>query len=281
MMKRHLPVIAVMALAPFAFGDEPSPRQLVAKANQAFADGNFEAALEGYNKADVYMPESPEVAYNQALAHYKLGDYVAARIHFNRALATRDLELEADVKYNLGNVAYASALEKLSSPQEAIDLLKKGIGHYRDALELDPDDQDAKANIQAAQLLIKDLLDKLKQQQEQQQQQQGDQNNQNQQQQDQQQQEQQQQQGQQGDQQQQQDPGQGQEQQQDQQQQESGQQDAKQQQSDQQQQQVEARKMTQEEAERLLQAVRDKEMRRREERARRMQARRSPVVKDW
>jgi Ca-activated chloride channel family protein len=282
MKKWHPPLIAVTALATVAPADEPSPRQLVANANQAFAEGNFEAALEGYNKADVYIPESPEVSYNQALAHYKLGDYVAARNHFNRALATRDLEFESDVKYNLGNVAYASALEKLSSPQEAIDLLKRGIGHYRDALELDPDDQDAKANIQAAQLLIKDLLDKLKQQQEQQQQQQqqGDQNNQDQQQHDQQEQEQQQQQGQQGDQQQQ-DPSQGQQQQQEQQQQEGGQRDAQQRESDQQQQQVEAREMTQEEAERLLQAVRDKEKRRREDRARRMQARRSPVVKDW
>ena len=269
--------VLVVALATAATADQPGPRQLVANANRAFAEGDYETALQGYNKADVSMPESPRVAYNQALAHYKLGDYVAARNHFNRALATRDLKLEADVKYNLGNVAYASALEKLSSPQEAIDLLKRAIGHYRDALELDPDDQDAKANIQMAQLLIKDLLDKLKQQQEQQKQQQQDQ--QQQQQCDQENQDQQQQDGQQGQQEQEQQQQTEQQQQPD--QQPPDQQQQADQQREQQQQQVEAREMTPEEAERLLQAVRDKEKQRREERARRMRARRMPVVKDW
>ena len=281
MIRWMVGLLIVSCLAPVAVADEPDPRKAVADANRAFAAGEYEAALSGYGQAEVSMPESPEVAYNQAVAHYKLGDYIAARNYFNRALATRDPGLEAHAKYNLGNVAYASALEKMSSLQEAIDLLKQSIGHYRDALELAPQDEDAQANIQMAQLLIKDLLDKLKQQQEQQQQE----NQNNQDQQDQQQQDQQQQ-DQEGDQdQQEQDQQQGeQDQQQGDEKQQQGEPDQQEQQEadeEQEQQQAPAREMTRQEAERLLQAVRDKERRRREEKARRRQTRRVPVPRDW
>jgi len=243
-------------------------------------------ALADYGQAEVALPESPEVAYNQGLAYYQTGDYAAAKNYLNRALLTRNLNLEAGVKYNLGNVAYASALEKMSDLQEAIELLKQAISHYRDGLELNPDDEDAQANIQTAQLLIKDLLDKLKQQQEkqQQQQQQGDQSQQDQQQQDQSPQ----QQGQQGQQEQKDEQQQG-----DQEEQPEGEQKSPEQQGQQDQQPqesqadeqgaqtVEAQEMTREEADRLLQSVRDKERQRQEEQARRMRVHRAPVQKDW
>lgn len=258
----------MMGLGSLSDAEEPDARQLVAKANQAFEAGEYDQALAGYREAELSAPESPEVAYNQAIAQYKLGDFPAARSFFNRALATRDLGLEAGVKYNLGNVAYSLALEKMSKLQEALDLLKQAIGHYRDALELAPDDEDAKANIHMAQLLIKDLLDKLQQQQEPQPQQ-----------------------GDSGDQDQQQDPQQdgqqpqNQEEEQDQtqdgQQQQQGAQAQQQQQDASEQRQASIREMTQEEADRLLQAVRDKERRRREERARRLRAPRAKVLKDW
>ncbi|MEE9294913.1 MAG: tetratricopeptide repeat protein [Phycisphaerae bacterium] len=251
---------------------------LVERANGLFADGDYTSALEAYREAEVMQPESPELAYNQGAAYYKLGDYSSAGDAFNRALLTRDLRLEAKIKYNLGDVAYASALEKESDLQEAIDLLKKAIGRYRDAIELDAQDADARANIESAQLMIKDLLDKQQQQQEQQQQ---DQQQQDQQQESDQQQDQQSQ----GDQQDQQEREQSQEQQED-----GDQQDQRQagEESSEQQQQPEAQQqsqqgdeMTRDEAERVLQAVRDKERKRRNERARRQRVRRIPVSKDW
>lgn len=275
----------VCCLASVAMGEEPDARTLVERANQAYADQDYATALEGYRQAEVTLPESPELAYNRGLAHYKLGEFGEARDYFNRALRTRDLELEAKTKFNLGNVAYASALEKLSDLQEAIDLLKTAIGQYRDTLELTPDDEDAKENIETAHLLIKDLLDKLKKQQEEkqkEQQQEGDQD-QEQQNQEQQQDGEQQNQDQDGSQQD------GQESQEDKQseQEQNGQQEqsqddeAQQDQKGQGQQQQEAREMTGEEAERLLQSVRDRERQRREDRARRARAQWVPVLKDW
>ncbi len=260
-----------------AFGQIQSARTLVEEGNTLLAAGDFASALERYKSAEVTEPESPELAYNQGVAHYKLGEYDAARGAFNRALLTRDLALEAKAKFNLGDVAYASALEKQSNFQEAVDLLKTGIGQYRDALELDPEDEGARKNIEMAQVLIKDLLDKLKKQQEQEQQQQQDQQGE----QDPQQQD---------DQEQQQDQDQGeqegeQEQQQQKDEQEGDQEDKQQQSGDEQQEQQQqpqaGEEMTNGEAERMLQAVRDKEKRRREEQAERRRARYIRVPKDW
>ncbi len=274
----------VLLTGSIALAQDEDARSMVSRANRLFAEGEFVAALEAYREAEVTLPESPELAYNQGVAHYKLGDYSQARDAFNRALLTRDLGLEAKIKFNLGDVAYASALEKQADLQEAIDLLKTAVGHYRDALELDPEDQDAKANIQMAQLLFKDLLDKLKQQQEQQQQDQDQQQQDNQdQQQENQQQDQQSEEGQQQG-----DPQgtpDGDQQQNDEQQQDQPQPGSEEQQEHEQQDQGgrprAAEELTPEQAEQLLQSVRDKERQRREELAQRRRARRVPVLKDW
>jgi len=289
---------AVMLVFAGAAAAEKSPRSLVAIANQAYAAGDYERALAGYNQAELAMPESPELAYDQGLAQYKLGDFSAARNLFLRALSTRDLGLEANAKFNLGNVAYSSALEKKTAPKEALDNLRQAISHYRDSLDLQPDDEDAKANIHMAQLLMKDLLDKLKKQQEQQkkdQQNKQDQNKQNKQDKQNQDKKDQQKQSSQDDQksdqkQQQQDKGQQSQQKSDQQKkadeqkQPQGSIDRKDE-TDADKQQAQPmgsnKQMTKREAERLLQAVRDKERKRREDKARRLRARRASVLKDW
>lgn len=260
----------------------PDPHQLVEQGNLAFADGKFDEALSAYREAEVSLPASAELAYNLGAAHFKLNDYSAARDAFNRALLTRDLGLEAKAKYNLGDVAYISALDKQSEPSEALDLAKTAMGHYRDAIELNAEDEDARQNIEIAQLFIKDMMDKLKQQQEQQQdQQKGDEDQENENKEDQQEQQQEgeqddsegeQEQQQQGDQ----------EQPADQEQQQQQPQDGGEgEEGEAQQQPQDVQEMTSEEAEKLLQAVRDKERQRREDQQRRMRARRVPVLKDW
>ena len=248
-----LVAIAVAAsVSSIASAQDRDARVLVAEANQAFADGDYQTALEAYRAAEVALPESPELAYNQGVVHYKLGDYAAAHAAFGRALLTHDLRLEAKLKFNLGNVTYASALQERSNLPKAIDLLKTSIGYYRDAIEVDPGDKDARINIEIAYMLLKDLLDKLKRSQEKQQQRRDDQRDQ---------------QGAEQDQQQGSAVG---EQQQPDTQAEQGQQ---RQQTD--------KRMTQEEGERLLQAVRDKERQRCKQLAKRRRAQQAPALKDW
>jgi Ca-activated chloride channel family protein len=252
-LTRVLVGITVVAyIGSVALAQEKDVHLLVAEANQAFADGEYIAALETYTAVGETLPESPELAFNQGVTYYKLGDYFRAREALNRSLLTRDVKFEAKIKFNLGNVAYAAARREMSNPTEAIGLLKTAIACYRDALELESEDEGARMNIELAQRLIRRLLDKLTEQREERRLRDNDEG----------------------------------EQQEDGQDQRPGEQGGGQEQADAEQQQEPPReqapdRMTPHEAEQLLQAVRDKEQRRRKELARRRHLHRLPVKKDW
>jgi len=299
----------VLACAVSSYAAEPTPHDLVAQANKALTGGDTVKALHLYDEAEKLLPDSPQIAYNRGVAQYRKGDYEKATELFTKALATRDLSLDAKARFNLGNCAYASALKMQSDLPKAIDKLGEAIVRYREALEANPDDMDARANIERAQLLIKDLIDKEKQRQEQEKQQKEDQQKQDQTSkpsEDQQpssqpsqqpesqpgskdKQEQQQQ-----DQQQKDESQQGKQDKQDAQsnQKKEGKPEAAEQQGgsmekDQQQQEkpqtvpATQQTMTPEEAQRLLQSIRDKEQQRREEQAKRLRIIQVPVDKDW
>jgi Ca-activated chloride channel family protein len=263
----------------------------VSRGNQALVEKKYDEALEFFRKAEVDLPDAAEIAYDCGIAHYRKGDFDKAREAFGNALRTRDPKLEAKAKFNLGNCAYSTALQKLTDLPGAIDELRKSINYWRDSLELNPGDDAARQNIETAQLLIKDLLDKekkrqeeeQKKQQEQQQQDQKDQKDQEDQKQDQQQQQDQQKKDEQKnskDQEQDQ-----QQQQQDQQKQNKDKKDKDKQKKDQPQKsgQKKQDQMSREDAERQLQAIRDKERARRDDRRKQeaLFGGRPPVDKDW
>jgi Ca-activated chloride channel family protein len=292
-----------------ARAQEPLPSEVVAEGNRLLEEGKFAEALAAYERAAEARPDAPEVVYNQGVAHYRIGEYEKAADFFRRAMTPGDPALDARSRFNLGNCAYATALQQQLDPQAAIESLEQAIGHYDDALQLTPGDRAARENIERAQRLAEELREL--QQQQQQQQQQGDQQNEDQEQQEQPQQDQQQEQDpnqreqeQQG--QDQQDPQEEQEQQQSQSQQDepeqqeqqgedqqeqqqepqpsdaSEQEDKDEQQPAPQPQQAETKPMSQEEAERLLQAIRDKERQRREKLAERQEKENTvPVRRDW
>jgi Ca-activated chloride channel family protein len=283
---------AAMLLQGSALGQAPKKRahEWVDEGNRAFTAEDFEAALEAYELAESSKPDSAEIAFNQAVAKYKLGEYTEAEQLFNKALATGDERIEGRTKYNLGNCHYARALEAQDAPREAIEHLKSAIRRYRDALDVHAEDDDAKKNVDLAQRLIQQLREIQQQQQQQQQdsenqdeQEQGEQDEQSQSgeqddesEQDRQNQSQREDSEDQNEQQQNQQPRDSQQNQDQNQQPQESQQNARNQQN-----QSEQREMTPEEAERLLQAVRDRERERREERAARMRVRHVPVLRDW
>jgi tetratricopeptide (TPR) repeat protein len=263
-----------------------SPYEAVQRGNTLYQQGQYHEAEQQYAEAAQQLPEAKEIPFNQGNVFYKQQDYGKALEHYERALQTPDPMLESRTKYNLGNVKYQQALHALSNPQEAATHLQAAMTYYRDSLEREPQQQDARYNLELAQRLLRQLQQQQAQQQQQNQQE------------SQQQQEQQAQQKQQTQQQQQasQDP----QQQAQQKQQQNQQQDGTQQPQDQragqspqgdaapdtagtQQRQAEVPQMTPEEAERLLEAIRE---RAREADNQRQQWRRARmhdtrVDKDW
>lgn len=199
----------------------------VRKGNEAFKKKDYKTALEEYRAAEADNPTSPELDYNLGTALANDGGYEEAIDKLQKALRTQDIQVEAAAHYNMGNTYF-----RMNNYESAIK-------SYEEALKLNPNDLDAKFNLE---LSRKKLKEQLKPQQ--------DKNQQNQQQQDQQQQQQQDQQNKQDQQKQ---------DQQDQQQQNQDQQNKDQQQQQQQQQMGQQKQMSKEDAERLLNALKDDE----------------------
>lgn len=201
---------------------------LVEQGNKALKEKDAKKALEFYHSAETEIPESPELDYNMATALAVDGAYEQAVEKFQRSLNTTDINLEASAHYNLGNTYFWS--------QDYENAIKS----YESCLKINPDDVDAKFNLELARKMLKEQMKPENQEQQQQQQKQDQQEKEKQDQQQQQQ------------------------QQEQQKQEENKDQDQQQQQEDQnqqqqQQQQQQEQQMSKEDAERILNALRDDE----------------------
>ncbi len=128
--------------------------QLNQEGNQAFTEQAYLESLGLYQSAQIESPELSEPYFNAANAFYRQGDYPAALEQMQVALQYVEEDVLAESSfYNMGNTLFNS--QDLSTAVEA----------YKQALLLNPGDQDAKYNLELA----------LQQQQEQQQEQNEDQ----------------------------------------------------------------------------------------------------------
>jgi Ca-activated chloride channel family protein len=141
-----------------------SPYQAVQQGNALYQNGKYAEAAEQYGSASQVIPDAAEIHFNQGNAAYKQQDYGKAREHYMQALRSTDRTLEGKVKYNLGNVEYQQALHNLQQPQAAMPHLRSAMTYYRDSLDVDPQQQDARYNLELSHL----LLHKLQQEQQQQ-----------------------------------------------------------------------------------------------------------------
>jgi Ca-activated chloride channel family protein len=102
----------------------------------AYQAGAWSQALQGFVDQQVERPEDPAAALNVGSAHYRLGEWAEAQQAFTEAALAADPALSEQAFYNLGNTAY-----RQGRLEEAVELYKK-------ALELDPEDGDAKFNLE-------------------------------------------------------------------------------------------------------------------------------------
>ena len=170
MMKtlRYMIMVGFMLITS-AYADNFS--SLVEKGNTAFTEQDFNTALEYYHQAEVERPETPELDFNVGTTLYKTGKYEEAMEKLQRSLETVDVEREASAHYNIGNTMF-----RMEDYQAAIKA-------YQKSLELNPDDLDAKYNLELARIRLKEQMeanpqqnqDQQQQQQEQQQEEQKDQ----------------------------------------------------------------------------------------------------------
>ncbi len=125
---------------------------------EAYEQGQYDRALEGFLDQEVDRPDDPRVKMNIGSAHYQMRDWESASRSFDRALAQAESpQARARALYNLGNTAYREG--KLP---EAIDF-------YMASLDLNPEDEDAKFNLEFVREELKRRREQNEQQQNQQQ----------------------------------------------------------------------------------------------------------------
>lgn len=136
-------------------------RKQVAEGNKYFAEEKFDEANNKYRDAEVANPESPIVHFNIGDALYKKRKYEAALEAYQKAVQkSDDVQLQAQSYYNLGNTLYR------------LDKWPESILAYQQALKLNPEDKDAKYNLEYVRAKIKENAQKQPQDQQQQNQQQ-------------------------------------------------------------------------------------------------------------
>ncbi|MDE2998056.1 MAG: tetratricopeptide repeat protein [Gemmatimonadota bacterium] len=146
-MYRYLIGLVVVPLLGFTFLDPAADKNT--RGNRMFHEGRFEEALKYYREAQVENPEAPELRFNAGDAYFKKNAYKDALQEFGQALKSRDPSFLARAYYNMGNVHV-----RQQNLQQAADA-------YKRSLALQPDDLDAKVNLEW-------VLEKMREQEKQQ-----------------------------------------------------------------------------------------------------------------
>ncbi|GAP42784.1 protein containing tetratricopeptide repeat [Lentimicrobium saccharophilum] len=153
-MKKLILISFLALICNLSFGQKENP--FIRKGNKLYDKGKFNEAEIDYRKAMEVAPASAKSTFNLGNSLYRQENYEEAERNFMNAaglLKPGDQAARAGALHNLGNT-YLKA-EKYQESVEA----------YKQALRLNPDDEDTRYNLAYAQR-------KLMQQQQQQQQQQ-------------------------------------------------------------------------------------------------------------
>lgn len=140
---QHAAVIALLLAATgFGIGD-------LEKGNRLYREGKYEDAVAAYQRVVESGKASPQVHYNLGTALLALGRYQDADVHFQRALQGVEPELRERTFYNLGNRFLQDARANGDLRQQG-ELLDAAIEAYKRTLRIDPQDVDAKWNLEMA-----------------------------------------------------------------------------------------------------------------------------------
>lgn len=120
-----------------------SEKALIRRGNEAFQKGDYAAAADFYTHSRQKNPDNPTADFNLGAALYRLGHNDSVRTVLQEMLRKNpSTDLTAKAWHNLGNT-YLSERK----PREAIEA-------YKNALRLNPDDDDTRYNLAYAQRLI-------------------------------------------------------------------------------------------------------------------------------
>jgi Ca-activated chloride channel family protein len=158
--KKVTEVTAIILLISLSMGT----KAYCSKGEEAFERGDYLQAGEYYHQKLEGSPGDPQLNYNYGTASFKNNMYDDAIEAFTRALKSDNIELQRKAYYNRGNSNYQKGVElQQADPKATINQWKQALSSLQSALELAPDDADAKHNHE----VITKRLEELEKQQQQ------------------------------------------------------------------------------------------------------------------
>ena len=149
---KALAAVVVMALALFA----PAEARAKNAGIEAYEREDYKGAGDHFTKQLKRLPDSEALHFDIGAAAYKAGDFVKALDAFSKAITSPDPQMHGAAEYNLGNTLYQrGAAQKDKEPK--IKEWKNALQHYDQALNVQPENKDAKYNRDLVQRLIDEL----------------------------------------------------------------------------------------------------------------------------
>jgi Ca-activated chloride channel family protein len=124
------------------------------KAEKAYEQEEYAEALEGFLDAQVERPDDIPLKYNIGNTQYRIRNFGEAEESFWGVANAGDPEDKQKAFYNLGNAAYRQGK------------LDEAVAHYKQALDLDPEDEDARFNLEFVREEIKRRLNEARDRQQ-------------------------------------------------------------------------------------------------------------------
>jgi len=149
-MTAKIYMVLILLVAGYSTGFSQNLREKVNDGNGLYKDGKFEQALGNYKDAQLDDPLNPTIFFNSGDALYKMKKYKEARESFQKLVASKQIDLAARAHFNIGNSWFNE------------NKLQESIDEYKKALDLTPNDQDAKYNLELARAKLKEQSKKQK-----------------------------------------------------------------------------------------------------------------------
>lgn len=159
--------LAVLLFLLGSFAAKASP----SGALREYEAGNFHSALDEFKQLSQEKTNDLRLSYNAGAAAYRAKQFDDAEKFFGQATAAPDLALQEKAYYNLGNTLFQAGA-RVSEPDKKQESWEGSAKSFENALKLNPQDKDAKNNLE----VVKKKLEELKKQQQQQQQSKNDKN---------------------------------------------------------------------------------------------------------
>ena len=128
-----LPAIAILLTA-----CGPTPDQVNNSGHEPYASADYEAALDAYVAARDRVPELGEPHYNAGNALYRMEEVEESLDQYDEALRYARGDLRSRAFFNRGNAAFHAKQ------------YVQAVEAYKEVLRMNPDDVDAKHNLELA-----------------------------------------------------------------------------------------------------------------------------------